>query len=97
MLAFSTIPRKPLRYECDSRRPEIGPPLVVETRRSCKKSAGELADRDLEIRERTLPTRTGSIRQLIAMYNANAPKIGLVGPNCSSAPTPTLVPERRSA
>ena len=36
----------------------------------------------------------GSMRERIAMHNANALKIGLFGANCSSGRTATLVPER---
>ena len=36
----------------------------------------------------------GSMRDRIAMHNANALKIGLFGANCSSGRTATLVPER---
>ena len=37
-----------------------------------------------------------SMRERMAMYNANALKIGLFGPNCSSGRAVTLVPERWS-
>ena len=37
-----------------------------------------------------------SMRERMAMYNANALKIGLFGPNCSSGRAVTRVPERWS-
>ena len=37
-----------------------------------------------------------SMRERMSMYNANALKIGLFGPNCSSGRAVTLVPERWS-
>ena len=40
--------------------------------------------------------RTASMRERIAMYNANALKIGLFGANCSSGRSATKVPERWS-
>ncbi len=45
----------------------------------------------------SLPTRTASLAERIAMYNGNALKIGVFGANCSSARTATTVPERWSA
>jgi alkanesulfonate monooxygenase SsuD/methylene tetrahydromethanopterin reductase-like flavin-dependent oxidoreductase (luciferase family) len=45
----------------------------------------------------SLPTRTASLSERIAMYNGNALKIGVFGANCSSARTATTVPERWSA
>jgi len=36
-------------------------------------------------------------RDRVAMYNANALKLGLFGVNCSSGRSPTKVPERWSA
>jgi len=51
----------------------------------------------MNINERTSPTRTGSMRERIAMHNANALKIGVFGANCSSSRTATRVPERWSA
>jgi len=44
-----------------------------------------------------LLTRTGTMRERIAMYNANTLKIGVFGANCSSSRTATCVPERWSA
>jgi alkanesulfonate monooxygenase SsuD/methylene tetrahydromethanopterin reductase-like flavin-dependent oxidoreductase (luciferase family) len=40
--------------------------------------------------------RTGSMHDRMAMYNANALKLGLFGANCSSGRAVTLVPERWS-
>jgi dimethylsulfone monooxygenase len=40
--------------------------------------------------------RTGSMSDRMAMYNANALKLGLFGANCSSGRAVTLVPERWS-
>src|SRR6266852_848771 len=45
--------------------------------------------------ENTLPA-TASMRDRMAMYNANALKIGLFGANCSSGRSATKVPERWS-
>jgi dimethylsulfone monooxygenase len=42
-------------------------------------------------------TRTGSIRERVAMYSANTLQVGVFGANCSSARTATTVPERWSA
>ncbi len=39
-------------------------------------------------------SRTGSLRERVAMYNENALKIGMFGANCSSARTATTVPRR---
>ena len=47
--------------------------------------------------EIALPARTGAMRERLAMYNANALKIGMFGANCSSSRTATKVPERWSA
>ena len=47
--------------------------------------------------EKVLLARTGSMRARLAMYNANALKIGMFGANCSSGRTATKVPERWSA
>jgi alkanesulfonate monooxygenase SsuD/methylene tetrahydromethanopterin reductase-like flavin-dependent oxidoreductase (luciferase family) len=44
-----------------------------------------------------VPARTGSLPDRIAMYNANALKIGVFGANCSSGRSATKVPERWSA
>jgi alkanesulfonate monooxygenase SsuD/methylene tetrahydromethanopterin reductase-like flavin-dependent oxidoreductase (luciferase family) len=44
-----------------------------------------------------VPARTGSLPDRIAMYNANALKIGVFGANCSSGRSATTVPERWSA
>jgi alkanesulfonate monooxygenase SsuD/methylene tetrahydromethanopterin reductase-like flavin-dependent oxidoreductase (luciferase family) len=41
--------------------------------------------------------RTASMQDRIAMYNANALKIGIFGANCSSGRSATTVPERWSA
>ena len=41
--------------------------------------------------------RTGSMPERLAMYNANALKIGMFGANCSSSRTATKAPERWSA
>lgn len=41
--------------------------------------------------------RTGSMGERVAMYNANALKIGVFGANCSSGRSATTVPERWSA
>ena len=41
--------------------------------------------------------RTASMRDRIAMYNANALQIGLFGANCSSGRSATMVPERWEA
>ena len=43
------------------------------------------------------PARTGSLRDRIAMNNANTLKIGVFGANCSSSRTATKLPERWSA
>ena len=48
-------------------------------------------------RRAALSAGTGSMRDRLAMYNANALKIGMFGANCSSARTATKVPERWSA
>ena len=40
------------------------------------------------------PSRTASMRDRMAMYNAHQLKIGLFGANCSSGRSATLVPER---
>jgi alkanesulfonate monooxygenase SsuD/methylene tetrahydromethanopterin reductase-like flavin-dependent oxidoreductase (luciferase family) len=42
-------------------------------------------------------TRTGSMRERLAMHNGNTLKIGVFGANCSSSRTATTVPERWSA
>ena len=47
--------------------------------------------------ENILLDRPASMRDRIAMYNANALKIGLFGANCSSGRSATKVPERWSA
>src|ERR1043166_6320236 len=47
--------------------------------------------------ESALSARTGSMRDRMAMYNANALKIGVFGANCSSGRSATTVPERWSA
>jgi dimethylsulfone monooxygenase len=44
-----------------------------------------------------LSARTGSMGERVAMYNANALKIGVFGANCSSGRSATTVPERWSA
>jgi FMNH2-dependent dimethyl sulfone monooxygenase len=51
----------------------------------------------MNISERTSPRRTGTMRERIAMHNANTLKIGVFGANCSSSRTATRVPERWSA
>ena len=40
---------------------------------------------------------TGSMKERLAMYNANALKIGMFGSNCSSSRTATNAPERWTA
>ena len=47
--------------------------------------------------ENILLDRPASMRDRIAMYNANALKIGVFGANCSSGRSATKVPERWSA
>jgi alkanesulfonate monooxygenase SsuD/methylene tetrahydromethanopterin reductase-like flavin-dependent oxidoreductase (luciferase family) len=47
--------------------------------------------------ETALLARTASMHERIAMYNANALKIGIFGANCSSGRSATTVPERWSA
>jgi hypothetical protein len=47
--------------------------------------------------EGALPPRAASLRERLAMYNANTLKIGVFGANCSSSRTATKVPERWSA
>jgi alkanesulfonate monooxygenase SsuD/methylene tetrahydromethanopterin reductase-like flavin-dependent oxidoreductase (luciferase family) len=47
--------------------------------------------------ETVLLASTASMRDRIAMYNANALKIGIFGANCSSGRSATKVPERWSA
>ena len=47
--------------------------------------------------ENVLLDRSASMRERIAMYNANALKIGIFGANCSSGRSATKVPERWSA
>ena len=47
--------------------------------------------------ETSLPARTASITDRLAMYNAHRLKIGLFGANCSSGRSATMVPERWSA
>jgi dimethylsulfone monooxygenase len=49
------------------------------------------------IAEEITLARTGSLPDRIAMYNANALKIGVFGANCSSGRSATKVPERWSA
>ena len=44
-----------------------------------------------------MPARAGSLPDRIAMYSANALKIGVFGANCSSGRSATKVPERWSA
>src|SRR6266446_2200009 len=44
-----------------------------------------------------MPTRTGSMRDRLAMYNTNTLKLGLFGANCSSGRSATKVAERWSA
>jgi len=44
-----------------------------------------------------VPARAGSLPDRIAMYSANALKIGVFGANCSSGRSATKVPERWSA
>jgi dimethylsulfone monooxygenase len=51
----------------------------------------------LDLKEVALLARTGSMQDRIAMYNANALKIGVFGANCSSGRSATKVPERWSA
>src|SRR5262249_49430784 len=54
----------------------------------------------LELRnlmENVVSARSASMRERIAMYNANALKIGIFGANCSSGRSATKVPERWSA
>jgi FMNH2-dependent dimethyl sulfone monooxygenase len=51
----------------------------------------------MNITARTSPTRTATMRERIAMHNANTLKIGVFGANCSSSRTATKVPERWSA
>jgi alkanesulfonate monooxygenase SsuD/methylene tetrahydromethanopterin reductase-like flavin-dependent oxidoreductase (luciferase family) len=51
----------------------------------------------MNISERTSPRRSATMRERIAMHNANALKIGVFGANCSSSRTATRVPERWSA
>src|SRR5712691_8091977 len=53
--------------------------------------------RPSNVMENVLLARTASMHDRIAMYNANALKIGLFGANCSSGRSATLVPERWSA
>ena len=47
--------------------------------------------------ENVVSARSASMRERIAMYNANALKIGIFGANCSSGRAATKVPERWSA
>src|SRR6188474_2904052 len=47
--------------------------------------------------ENFLLDRPASMRERIAMYSANALKIGIFGANCSSGRSATKVPERWSA
>ena len=47
--------------------------------------------------ENAVLARTGAMCDRIAMYNANALKIGIFGANCSSGRSATKVPERWSA
>src|SRR5215469_7224590 len=47
--------------------------------------------------ENVVSARSASMRERIAMYNANALKIGIFGANCSSGRSATKVPERWSA
>jgi len=47
--------------------------------------------------ESAVLARSGSMHDRMAMYNANALKIGLFGANCSSGRSATKVPERWSA
>jgi hypothetical protein len=49
------------------------------------------------VAEETMLARTATMRDRIAMYNANAFKIGVFGANCSSGRSATKVPERWSA
>src|SRR6201981_465300 len=55
-------------------------------------------DDDLRHRgDNAVLARSASMRERIAMYNANALKIGIFGANCSSGRSATKVPERWSA
>src|SRR5258708_29163240 len=47
--------------------------------------------------ENVVSAGSASMRERIAMYNANALKIGIFGANCSSGRSATKVPERWSA
>src|SRR5256884_8604415 len=47
--------------------------------------------------EAVVLARLASMRDRIAMYNANALKIGIFGANCSSGRSATKMPERWSA
>src|SRR5438128_7434819 len=47
--------------------------------------------------ENVVSARSASMRERIAMYSANALKIGIFGANCSSGRSATKVPERWSA
>ena len=47
--------------------------------------------------ENVVSVRSAAMRERIAMYNANALKIGIFGANCSSGRSATKVPERWSA
>src|SRR6266699_4007692 len=47
--------------------------------------------------ENVVSVRSAAMRERIAMYNANALKIGIFGANCSSGRSATTVPERWSA
>src|SRR5260370_14694322 len=47
--------------------------------------------------ENVVSARSAAMRERIAMYNANALKIGIFGANCSSGRSATKVPERWSA
>src|SRR5262245_50897076 len=50
-----------------------------------------------KLMETVVLARSASMRDRIAMYNANALKIGIFGANCSSGRSATKVPERWSA
>jgi dimethylsulfone monooxygenase len=50
-----------------------------------------------KIKEKPVLAPTASMQDRIAMYNANALKIGIFGANCSSGRSATKVPERWSA
>jgi dimethylsulfone monooxygenase len=69
----------------------------MEWRITLRSSALRLGGSNWNLMENVVLGRPASMRDRIAMYNANALKIGVFGANCSSGRSATKVPERWSA